>query len=102
MITKKKYKKLLEEERIKLMKEHEEECNRYKTQINQLENFIHDLEISQSKEELEDTLKDYDYAIIVKDYKTLLWNDGRWENHVKRVNFYGCNYGDIPELEIIK
>lgn len=109
MITNKKQKQLLKEQEERLRKEYEEECNEYRATICKLEEYIHDLEEYihdlkdiQLKADLEDNLKHYDYAILVKDFKTLLWHDGRWENHYKKFEFTTNDYDEVPELTIIK
>ena len=64
-----------------------------------LEREIEDLK----KRQAEDFLTDYDYAIMMsKDkYYPIIWNDGRWEQHLKTVTFLSVP-GSIPELVIKK
>lgn len=50
---------------------------------------------------LEDLLKNIDYALLIKDYKTTLWNNGRIEKNVKKVHF-NHDAVSLPEIEIIK
>jgi REP element-mobilizing transposase RayT len=100
MITNKKHKQLLKEQEERLRKEYEEECNEYRATICKLEEYIHDLEDIQLKADLEENLKHYDYAILVKDFKTLLWNYGRWEKF--RDITFSHYVEEIPELNIRK
>ena len=55
------------------------------------------------KRQAEDCLADYDYAIMMSKAKTypIIWNDGRWEQHVRTVTFLSVP-GSIPELTIKK
>lgn len=55
------------------------------------------------KRQAEDFLQDYEYAIMVSKAKTypLIWNDGRWEHHVRTVTFLSVP-GSIPELTLKK
>ena len=64
-----------------------------------LEREIEDLK----KRQAEDCLADYDYAIMMSKDKTypIIWNDGRWEQHVGTVTFLSVP-GSIPELVIKK
>ena len=64
-----------------------------------LEREIEDLK----KRQAEDFLADYDYAIMMSKAKTypIIWNDGRWEQHVRTVTFLSVP-GSIPELTIKK
>ena len=64
-----------------------------------LEREIEDLK----KRQAEDCLADYEYAIIMSKDKTypIIWNDGRWEQHVRTVTFLSVP-GSIPELTIKK
>ena len=64
-----------------------------------LEREIEDLK----KRQAEDCLADYEYAIVMPKDKTypIIWNDGRWEQHLKTVTFLSVP-GSIPELVIKK
>ena len=64
-----------------------------------LEREIEDLK----KRQAEDCLADYEYAIMMSKDKTypIIWNDGRWEQHLKTVTFLSVP-GSIPELTIKK
>lgn len=64
-----------------------------------LEREIEDLK----KRQAEDFLTDYDYAIMMSKDKTypIIWNDGRWEQHVRTITFLSVP-GSIPELVIKK
>ena len=64
-----------------------------------LEREIKDLK----KRQAEDFLADYDYAIMMSKDKTypIIWNDGRWEQHVRTITFLSVP-GSIPELVIKK
>lgn len=64
-----------------------------------LEREIEDLK----KRQAEDCLADYDYAIMMSKDKTypIIWNDGRWEQHVRTITFLSVP-GSIPELTIKK
>ena len=64
-----------------------------------LEREIEDLK----KRQAEDCLADYDYAIMMSKDKTypIIWNDGRWEQHVSTITFLSVP-GSIPELVIKK
>ena len=64
-----------------------------------LEREIEDLK----KRQVTEVLKDYDYAIMMSKDKTypLIWNDGRWEQHVRTITFLSVP-GSIPELTIKK
>ena len=64
-----------------------------------LEREIEDLK----KRQAEDCLADYEYAIMMSKDKTYptIWNDGRWEQHLKTVTFLSAP-GSIPELVIKK
>ena len=64
-----------------------------------LEREIEDLK----KRQAEDFLTDYDYAIMMSKDKTypIIWNNGRWEQHLKTVTFLSVP-GSIPELVIKK
>ena len=64
-----------------------------------LEREIEDLK----KRQAEDCLADYDYAIMMSKAKSypIIWNDGRWEQHVRTVTFLSVP-GSIPELTIKK
>ena len=64
-----------------------------------LEREIEDLK----KRQAEDCLADYDYAIMMSKDKTypIIWNDGRWEQHVRTVTFESVPCS-IPELVIKK
>ena len=64
-----------------------------------LEREIEDLK----KRQVEDCLADYDYAIMMSKDKSypIIWNDGRWEQHVRTVKFLSVP-GSIPELIIKK
>ena len=64
-----------------------------------LERKIEDLK----KRQAEDCLADYDYAIMMSKDKTypIIWNDGRWEQHVRTITFLSVP-GSIPELTIKK
>ena len=64
-----------------------------------LEREIEDLK----KRQAEDCLADYEYAIMMSKDKTypIIWNDGRWEQHVRTVTFLSVP-GSIPELTIKK
>ena len=64
-----------------------------------LEREIDDLK----KRQAEDFLADYDYAIMMSKAKSypIIWNDGRWEQHVRTVTFLSVP-GSIPELVIKK
>ena len=64
-----------------------------------LEREIEDLK----KRQAEDFLADYDYAIMMSKDKTypIIWNDGRWEQHIRTVKFLSVP-GNIPELIIKK
>ena len=64
-----------------------------------LEREIEDLK----KRQAEDFLTDYDYAIIMSKDKTypFIWNNGKWEQHVRTVTFLSVP-GNIPELVIKK
>lgn len=55
------------------------------------------------KRQAEDCLADYEYAIMMSKDKTypIIWNDGRWEQHLKTVTFLSVP-GSIPELVIKK
>lgn len=65
----------------------------------QLEREIGDLK----KRQVTEVLKDYDYAIMMSKDKTypVIWNDGRWEQHVRTITFLSVP-GSIPELTIKK
>lgn len=56
---------------------------------------------SKKKKELVEALKDYQYAILVKGIDTEVWNDGRFEQGVREVNFTHIARS-IPEIEITK
>ena len=64
-----------------------------------LEREIEDLK----KRQAEDCLADYEYAIMMSKDKTypIIWNDGRWEQHLRTVTFLSVP-GSIPELVIKK
>ena len=64
-----------------------------------LEKEIEDLK----KRQVTEVLKDYDYAIMMSKDKTypIIWNDGRWEQHLKTVTFLSVP-GSVPELVIKK
>jgi hypothetical protein len=64
-----------------------------------LEREIEDLK----KRQVTEVLKDYDYAIMMSKDKTypMIWNDGRWEQHVRTITFLSVP-GSIPELTIKK
>ena len=64
-----------------------------------LEREIEDLKKRQATE----VLKDYDYAIMMSKNKTypIIWNDGRWERHIRTVTFLSVP-GRIPEITINK
>ena len=64
-----------------------------------LEREIEDLK----KRQVTEVLKDYDYAIMMSKDKTypIIWNDGRWEQHIRTVTFLSVP-GSIPELTIKK
>ena len=64
-----------------------------------LEREIEDLK----KRQAEDFLADYDYAIMMSKDKSypIIWNGGRWEQHVRTVKFLSAP-GSIPELIIKK
>ena len=64
-----------------------------------LEREIEDLK----KRQAEDCLADYEYAIMMSKDKSypIIWNDGRWEQHLKTVTFLSVP-GSIPELVIKK
>ena len=55
------------------------------------------------KRQVTEVLKDYDYAIMMPKDKNypIIWNDGRWEQHVRTVTFLSVP-GSIPELTIKK
>jgi predicted nuclease with TOPRIM domain len=52
-------------------------------------------------EKLEKRLKEYDYAILVKNYKTTVYNNGRIDKRIRCIEFE-TRPEDIPELKIIK
>ena len=56
---------------------------------------------AESYKNIDDLLKDYDYVILVKDYKIKLWNNGRFEEKVKEFTF-NLEYPNLPELIIRK
>ena len=64
-----------------------------------LERVIEDLK----RRQVTEVLKDYDYAIMMSKDKTypMIWNDGRWEQHVRTITFLSVP-GSIPELTIKK
>ena len=55
------------------------------------------------KRQVTEVLKDYDYAIMMPKDKNypIIWNDGRWEQHIRTVTFLSVQ-GSIPELIIKK
>lgn len=64
-----------------------------------LEREIEDLK----KRQVTEVLRDYDYAIMMSKDKTypMIWNDGRWEQHVRTITFLSVP-GSIPELTLKK
>lgn len=64
-----------------------------------LEREIEDLK----KRQAEDCLADYEYAIMMSKDKfyPIIWNNGRWEQHLKTVTFLS-EPDSVPELVIKK
>ena len=56
---------------------------------------------SKKKKDLAEALKNYQYAILVKGIDTEVWNNGRFEQGVREVNFTHIQ-NCIPEIEITK
>ena len=50
---------------------------------------------------LEELLKEYDYAILVKNYKPTIYNNGRIDEKIRYIKFE-AKTRNIPELKIIK
>lgn len=85
----------------KIIQNQKEQINKMIDDICDLEKEIEELKHQLSFKE-EELLKKYDYAILVKNYKTQLWNDGRFENKVRQISFDSNENGYLPELTIWK
>lgn len=61
------------------------------------------LYLTKEKERQYSFLKDYKYAILmpIDEYYPKIWNEGRYEEHVREVAF-NSGYGMSPELRIRK
>lgn len=84
----------------KIIKNQKEQINKMIDDICDLEKQIEELKHQLSFKE-EELLKNYDYAILVKDYKTKLWNDDRFENKVRNLQFEHF-VSEMPRLKIDK
>lgn len=84
----------------KIIQNQKEQLEKMANEIEGLKSQISYLKI-ENKGKLEQLLKEYDYAILVKDYKTKLWNDGRFENKVRNLHFEHY-ISEIPTLIIEK
>ena len=104
----------LKEEDINLLNDIRKEINDLNTNYKVLQDhtkFNNTFAFSKLEREIEDlkkrqvteVLKDYDYAIMMSKDKTypMIWNDGRWEQHVRTITFLSVP-GSIPELTIKK
>lgn len=64
-----------------------DEYKKLKDKYEELENQYSLLQASKKNDELRDVLKDFTFAILVKDHrKAMIWNDGRFEEHVRRAS----------------
>lgn len=45
--------------------------------------------------------EEYTYAILVKDYFPIVYNDGRIEKHIRAISF-AANVDEVPRISIIK
>lgn len=85
-----------------------EENEQLKTENKILNDDIEELrkKLKKYKEDRDNTLtgilKDFDYAIIVDNINTKLFNAGRWEDGIKRISFEHENYVSVPTLTIEK
>lgn len=51
---------------------------------------------------LSEILKDFDYAIIVDKCNSKLFNNGRWEDGIRQIQFEHEKYTSVPTLTIEK
>lgn len=86
--------------KTKIIQNQKEQLEKMANEIEGLKSQISYLKI-ENKAKLEQLLKDYDYAILVKDYKTQLWNDGRFEKRVRQLTFESDSL-NLPILNIEK
>ena len=87
-----------------IIKQLKEEKGNLEMQIERLHGEVfclRDENKSKKKKELVEALKDYQYAILVKGIDTEVWNNGRFEQGVREVNFTHIS-NCIPEIEITK
>ena len=64
-----------------------DECKKLKDKYEELENQYSLLQASKKNDELREVLKDFNFAILVKNrYEPMIWNEGRFEEHVRRAS----------------
>ena len=78
------------------------ECKKLKDKYEELENQYSLLQASKKNDELREVLKDFDFAILIQDFETIIWNDGRFEDHVRSASVTVTKDDCIPEICINK
>lgn len=72
-----------------------DEYKKLKDKYEELENQYSLLQASKKNDELREVLKDFDFAILVKDrYEPMIWNEGRFEEHVRRASVTVTEVGE--------
>lgn len=81
-----------------------DECKKLKDKYEELENKYSSLQASKKNDDLREVLKDFNFAILIQDScVSRIWNDGRFEEHVRSaaVTFRNDDYC-LPQICIEK
>lgn len=81
-----------------------DEYKKLKDKYEELENEYSLLQASKKNDELRDVLKDFDFAILIQDRcMPTIWNDGRFEEHVRSASVTVRNDDyRLPQIRIEK
>lgn len=72
-----------------------DEYKKLKDKYEELENQYSLLQASKKSDELRKVLKDFTFAILIKNrYETMIWNDGRFEENVRRASVTVTEVGE--------
>lgn len=80
------------------------ECKKLKDKYEELENQYSLLQASKKNDDLREVLKDFNFAILIQDrFVPTIWNDGRFEEHVRSASVTVRNDDYcLPQIRIEK
>ena len=72
-----------------------DECKKLKDKYDELENQYSLLQASKKNEDLREVLKDFNFAILIKNrHEPMIWNEGRFEEHVRSTSVTVTEVGE--------